>query len=400
MPDLTGEREPLLIKLTRARIQGLSARSTRYRVADTEVRGLYLSVTPNGAKSFVFRSRIGKGREARQRDITIGNASQISVSEARDRALVLAATTRTGGDPATSPEEVLTVYELIRRYDRRLSVRKVVKRKDMISSLYRYLRSHRRRPVGELSLAQVVAVIDRLENEGRPGAASYFRKTVATMCRWAKGSGFVSENILSDYRRERATRAQILNVRRKVTFVSERQIAGFWEATELLQNETFGAFLRFLLLTGQRRTETALISREHIDGDTWKIPPEIRKMADAHSVPLSNVTKALIAQRSTASPSTLLFPGSHGGPMVGWSKLLRPVKDALGEPDFGMHALRRTYRTGLSDLGIPEHVAELMIGHKRNDLVAIYDRSDLWSRRVDAQRKWEEYIARICLGGS
>ena len=43
-------------------------------------------------------------------------------------------------------------------------------------------------------------------------------------------------------------------------------------------------------------------------------------------------------------------------------------------------------------LGVEEAVAELMIAHKRPDLVGRYDHSDLLEKRVEAQARWENFV--------
>ena len=71
------------------------------------------------------------------------------------------------------------------------------------------------------------------------------------------------------------------------------------------------------------------------------------------------------------------------------------MREALNEPTFGPHALRRSYRSGLSDLGVDADTAELMLGHKRPGLIGVYDKSKVWDQRVAAQNLWEAHIAKI-----
>ena len=57
--------------------------------------------------------------------------------------------------------------------------------------------------------------------------------------------------------------------------------------------------------------------------------------------------------------------------------MIQPVQKAFGNPAFSLHALRRTYRTMLSNIGVGEDIAERQIAHKRPSLVSLYDKSDL-----------------------
>ena len=72
----------------------------------------------------------------------------------------------------------------------------------------------------------------------------------------------------------------------------------------------------------------------------------------------------------------------------GWSKRLKPVSVELGRA-VQLHGLRRGYRTALSEFHVPNDIAEMMIGHHRQGLAAIYDQSELTEERRAAQLKLE-----------
>ncbi|MFX0546875.1 tyrosine-type recombinase/integrase [Roseovarius sp. S1116L3] len=380
--------------MTEAKIARAVSRDVRWLLADVTVRGLVVRIEPSSSKTYFARSRIGRGRDARWAEIRIGEPGQISLADARDRARKLLTDMRAGVDPRTPQPGGTSVDEVIRRYDERLKQREVVKRRDVIRSLTSNLTYLKKLPVGQLTRANLVSVIDNIEADGRPGAADDFRKHVVAMLNWSVGAGLLQASPMSGYRRERSTRAQRLE-RAKSVFKNDAEIASFWAASSQVSNPMFAAFLRFLLLTGQRRTETSCLrwSDLHLDVDQgkWAIPANVRKMGDAHEVPLGKLSVEILNQLPKHS-SDLVFPGRGGVHMSGWSKRLAPVRSALDMRDFAFHALRRTYRTGMGELGVPFEIAELMIGHARPDLVRRYDRGTLWRQRVRAQEQWEGYI--------
>ena len=75
--------------------------------------------------------------------------------------------------------------------------------------------------------------------------------------------------------------------------------------------------------------------------------------------------------------------------------MIEPVRKAFGNPALSLHALRRTYRTMLSEIGVNEDIAERQIAHKRPSLVSLYDKSHLVERRKDAQAQYEAHLAEI-----
>jgi len=55
---------------------------------------------------------------------------------------------------------------------------------------------------------------------------------------------------------------------------------------------------------------------------------------------------------------------------------------------FVNHDIRRTVRTRLSALKVPDHVAELVIGHGRQGLAAIYDQHAYVDEMREALDRW------------
>jgi integrase len=148
--------------------------------------------------------------------------------------------------------------------------------------------------------------------------------------------------------------------------------------------------MRFLFLTGQRRNETAEMRWKDLLDNRWSIPAETTKTGRDHVVPLGPMSVQLLG--SQPRHSELVWPGRGNVPMAGWSKRLRPIKAAMGEPRMAMHALRRGYRTGIRELGADTDLCEVMIGHSRRGLVARYDKSEMWEARVALQDRWEKWL--------
>src|SRR5438876_5356223 len=70
-------------------------KETATRILLGDGNGLFLQVTPTGAKSFVFRYRYGGGR----RDMGLGPVHTVTLAEARDAALAARKLLRDGVDP-------------------------------------------------------------------------------------------------------------------------------------------------------------------------------------------------------------------------------------------------------------------------------------------------------------
>src|SRR5262244_3595728 len=80
--------------------------------------------------------------------------------------------------------------------------------------------------------------------------------------------------------------------------------------------------------------------------------------------------------------------------IVSNTPLVAKLQQASGV-DFRLHDLRRTARTLMSKLHVPEDIAELAIGHVRADLIARYNKDDAWAGRRDAFTKVSDHVAAL-----
>lgn len=104
------------VPFTQAGLSSAKPQAKEYIVNDTKTVGLGLKVTPAGRKVFVYRYRTKFGR---QRKFTIGKLTDVSVAQARRKAVALAADVSEGQDPASDrllQRRALTVAEFSSKY--------------------------------------------------------------------------------------------------------------------------------------------------------------------------------------------------------------------------------------------------------------------------------------------
>lgn len=390
--------------MTQRDVETAKPRANQYDIPDASLPGFNLRVSPGGTKAYYVRTRLKKGPALTRRKkmgksdnlrIAISDVKLMRLADAREKARKIIVDARSGIDPTadlTADPIEKPVSAHLDDYEAELARRGVVKTADMMTTLRRGLKG--RLAPGEITRAMVVAEIKRLEQAQRPGAAEYFRKSAATFLNWMVDLGAITASPMAGYRRPKETRAQRLAQRRWVMTTPD-EIRRFWGASEAASNPVHRDLLRFMLLTGQRRTETSLVEWDHLSGNRWDIPAEITKTGDDQAVPLGPLSRALLDAQERHARTGLVFAGRGLRPISGWTKLVGPVRKAYGDDRLSCHGLRRTFRTGLSALGVEEAVAELMIAHKRSDLVGRYDHSDLWDRRVEAQARWESFVGEV-----
>src|SRR5712671_8217291 len=88
------------IRLTKRSVDAAVNRAGRYELWDSELAGFGLRVETSGKKTFIVRYRVGGGRKAIRRKMTIGRYGVFSPETARIEAKKILGATANGNDPA------------------------------------------------------------------------------------------------------------------------------------------------------------------------------------------------------------------------------------------------------------------------------------------------------------
>ncbi len=414
------------VKLTSDRIARLAPPTAgEFVLWDTEVASFGVRCTASGRKTFVLMYRVkGGGREAPRKRLTIGPAGSdgLPLDKARKIAKERAGDIAAGADPnaeakAIRQREIVRLGAALDRYAARyLERRGIVSRSQVMSSLRRGLDSLKNRDISGVMRREVAECADALEKPtvqsvgaklksgkafrriGGPAAAAQFRVYARAFMNWATDQGLTTTNPLAGWRRPRATRAEI--VARTGRAITDDEIRRVWSAADTVARP-YGDFVRVLLLTGQRRNEVSTMRWQDVDFEqaVWTIPAGVAKNGREHRVPLPDAVKALIDRQPRHGRVPYVFAGVGGVPISGWSKRQAALRKASGV-DFKLHDLRKTYRSGLSRLGVATDVAEMMLNHRRADLIEIYDRADRWAQRQNAAAAWAAHVGYVAVPGA
>lgn len=404
-------------KLTVKRIQKFPApEKGEAFLWDPTMPGFGVRCFPSGRKVYILMYRVvGGGRGATRKRVTIGDVNKLSVDDARKRALQLNGQIAAGADPRAKVRDdkrrsAAMLEPALAAYESHLIKHSIKNRAQCISSLKRGLLQH----LGNIDLQtidrrSVVELVEKMEAKGRrkvaaagyasgkadrivggPAAASQLRAYAHAFFSWSANQGLIPTNPIGGWRRQRQSKAE--RIKQSGRAISDQEIKAVWAACGGVQ-PPYGDFIRTLLLTGQRRSETSLMRWSNVDftSGVWDIPREDTKNGRAHRVPLPQVLIDILKSQPRFAGSDFVFAGRGGVAISGWSKRQAALIEASGV-DFKLHDLRKTFRSGLTRLGADLPLAEMMLNHKRETLVEIYDHEPRWSERDDLASRWADHV--------
>ena len=372
-------------------------------------RGFGVRVTAAGAKAFVLNYRL-RGREYR---FTIGAWPDWPVLKAVREARNLRQRVDRGENPlkdrAPPPaiKAVSTVLdEFITRYVR--NKEKPLRSADIIESAFNRLVKPRIGKIGvyELRRSHIAEMTDWIEDEAGPVMADKCRAYTRKALSWyaERDDQF---NLTAAFVRVEP-RANP-NDRSRTRVLSDDEIRIIWPVLD--QAGTFGAMVKMLLLTAQRRDEVAHMSRNEVDKDgIWVIPAERYKTKRPNHVPLSKAALALIEAQPKLGDCDLIFPSRVKTPYSGFAKSKAKLDKAILAatnthakagtkvdplPNWTLHDLRRTAKTLMARAGVRPDISERVLGHVIAGVEGTYDRHSYADEKRDALEKLAGMIDRI-----
>ena len=372
-------------------------------------RGFGVRVTASGARAFILNYRL-RGREHR---FTIGAWPDWSALKAVREARNLRQRVDRGEDPLKDRAPVpatksvsSVIDDFMTRYVRNRE--RPLRSADQIQSAFDRLVKPRIGKLGvyELRRSHIAEMLDKVEDKAGPVQADRVRAYLRKALSWyaERDDEF---NLNAAFVRVGARANPKERARTRV--LSDDELRILWPL--LSEAGTFGALIKTLLLTAQRRDEVANMTWTEIGADgIWTIPAERYKTKRSNHVPLSNAARAVIKSQPRIDGCNYVFPSRANTPFSGFGKRKAKLDEAIllemkkraekgadiePPPNWTLHDLRRTAKTLMARAGVRPDISERVLGHVIAGVEGTYDRHSYEDEKRDALKKLAGTIERI-----
>lgn len=360
---------------------------------DHAVPGLVFRV---GAKrrTWTLRYKIG---DKQRRDILgyyVGDGeNSMGLAAAREAAQKLLQRVEAGAPvdpaPAIHPKSGgLTVGDVIDRFEkaRRLKGGRIKSLDLALRTVRNGLDAHLKLPATQLSKGDLRAARDKISKRA-PMQANRFLSYLGPIWKWAASEDHVEVNFVPAI-------LKTAKETKRDRILTHAEIKKVWAGCDHLGTsrsaKNFGKLVRFLLLTGQRLDEGASIRYGDLLDGIWKQGDN--KSSRPHRLKLSKNAVDLIG---TGEAAELVFPGDPGKKISGFSKHKKALDTACGVKGWRLHDLRRTFASGLQDLGVDEMTIKACLNHSLGGLSEVYMRATLEPQKSEALRQWADQVDKI-----
>lgn len=381
------------MRLTASTVKSAEPREREYTAWDDDLKGFGLRVYPDGRRVFVVKYRIGKGRNAPQRKLTLGPpGSPYTAAEARDRARDMLAAARDGSDPGQElrPDagEAMTVNALLddwqreaAPFDRRNGRRR--KEKSVAGDIAR-LDAHIRPLIGSKRVRELTPDILRKARadiaEGKTARVEKTKPRGVSRTRGGDGTAVQTLRIFSGvlaYAEDRtwisdnpARRVKLPASNARERYLSGAELERLGEALE--KAEADGAhphgtnIIRLLALTGARRGEIEALRWQDVDLERGFVLLPDTKTGRA-AWPLSRPALELLEGLEREAGSEWVFPATRGkGHYKGLNKIWPEVRELAGLEGVRLHDLRHSFASIGASGGTGLPIVGKLLGHKQS----------------------------------
>jgi len=376
----------------------------------SDERGLHLMVTPSGGKLWRFRYAFS----GKEKLLSLGAYPDVSLAGARDRRDQARKQLANGVDPseqrkaakATRAGLAANTFEVIGRewYAKAMADKAETTKQKLLRRLevdvFPWIGA---RPVADLLPADLVRIIERIEQRGAVDLAKRVYNAVGRIFKYAVTKGFANSNP-----------AQTIDLNLILTQKGVQHHASVTDPKavgELLRaiDGFTGAFitrcaLRMAAYTFVRPGDLRHAEWTEIDFDKteWRIQAGKMKMKEQHIVPLSSQAIAILKEIQPLTGSgRYVFPSERGQSAVMSENTINAALRRLGyaKEEMTGHGFRSMASTLLHELGLPHAVIERQLAHgERNKVSAAYNFAEYLPERRKMMQQWADYLDKLKVG--
>jgi integrase len=386
--------------LSDLQIRKAQIRNKPYKLSDGS--GLFLLVKPNGSKLWQQKYR----HHGKERLLSHGQYPDVSLAQAREKRGAARAVIAEGGDPSVQKKLAQIEADTLARTtflliaeeyleqskERELADVTLRKKEWQVRTLAEPLHH---RPISEISSAEVLHLVKKIERSGRRETAKKLLGTLSGVFRLA----------VVTLRAENDPTYAVKGALLPPKHVSRAAITDEAAFGALLRDmEAFTGWqvivdaMKFQILTMTRPGEVRGAKKQEFDLEkrAWSIPAERMKMRREHVVPLSDQALHIVKNNwPEVQAAELIFPSIVSNRKWlsenAFNSTLRRM--GYGKEEVTAHGFRATASTILNDRSFEADVIEAALAHQdKNVIRRTYTRATYWDQRVHLMQDWADLV--------
>jgi integrase len=375
--------------LTDAMVAALPPRTVSYFHPDPELPKHGIRVHPNRHGSFTVICRDPYGK---QRWTKIGSTAELTIKQAREIAREVIRRVEEGKPAFAAPklpsDSVAAVAEAwLKRHVRKNKLRSGDELERIVT---KYILPHiGNRAFVEIRRTDIARLLDVIEDNHGAVTADTVLSTLRAIATWQQSRDDDYEPPFT--KNMRRTPQQD---RKRSRALDDAELRAVWQQAD--RAGAFGALIKLLLLTAQRRNKVLTMCWSDINWRTgiWTIRTEKREKGNPGALQLPESALQIIRAQPRFVGNDFVFAGHHGARAFD-SKQKANFDAACGVTGWRLHDLRRTARSLMSRAKVQSEHAEMVLGHALGQIRSTYDVHEYLEEKSAALRELAALLDRI-----
>jgi integrase len=376
-------------KLTNHVCNSAKPKAKGYKLTDGG--GLYLFITPTGAKSWRMSYRINQVAKT----VTFGLYPLITLAEARIKRDGAKRLLIDSIDPGLKKKGDKPAISLAVAFNEYWSGRKDVS-PNYRHDCFRAFANHVEPTLGEVPInkidrPQLLACLLKIDRSGHPVAAIKMRTYLMQVWEWAIELGHCQENVPQSIKPAKAfSKEKIVHFRA----IDLPEVPAFWARLNMEQHRPSGVACKMLAYTWTRTKELRMMRWSEIDGNVWRIPASVMKKDRDHIVPLPRQALELLKKIKPFARGDLVFAGARDiNKSISENTILFLIYEMDYRGRMTGHGFRTLASTWANDHGYNRDAIERQLSHAPDDKVrSAYNRSEYMKEREKMLQDWADWL--------
>ena len=393
--------------LTNTEIKNAKPAERMYRLSDGD--GLFLQVTPKGAKYWRFRYLyVGK-----EKMLALGTYPEVSLAEAREKRTTARKDVAAGIDPSAKKqrEKKLAIFKANNTFE---GVAKEWHDKqkskwsaDHADRIWQRLKPNILAPLGNRPISEIepLEILDALQKVEKRGATDLSRRLLQTctqIFRYAIVTKRAAYNPAADLRGalkpHKSENYPRIEAKEIPTFLKKLETVGTSDQNRLAIRLMMLTFVRTIELRRAKWADVDFNARE------WRLPAHTTKTKKAHIVPLAKQSIEILREleKLTGGKELMFPPQMHCRHMMMSENTINNVLKKMGyKGKMVGHGFRGLASTTLNEMGYAPDVIERQLAHKEtNQVRAAYNHAQYLPQRRTLMQDWADFVEKSANGGT
>ena len=198
-----------------------------------------------------------------------------------------------------------------------------------------------KKDIRQVQKADIIKIIDAITDRDAPVLANRVLQYTSKFFKWCIGRGYIEHNPAANIPKP----AKETSRERVLSLAEARSI---YQAAECLGPVTC-AFVRLLMLTGQRRSEISHLEWTELQSDRIEIGGHRSKNGKPITTPLTDEANAVLAALPRNNGIYVFSTTGGHRPIGNFSRIKDKLVDKSGVADWTYHDFRRTLATFLGE---------------------------------------------------